>query len=547
VAVIALVIFFVVLGTGGDHHLSSKGGGSTTTATSPKKGGGGSVIDPEHSRTFLGHYGEEASWVIAENKLPGTKAWHIWWTPRNGYIQGFANLTYAAVGQKVNLYVSTSAPRYSIAAYRMGYYGGDGGRLVWTSREETGDIQPSCPLTTGINMVSCDNWKPSLSLQITKAFLPGDYLLKLTGSGHEQSYIMLTVWDPSSHAAYVIMGSTFTEAAWNTYGGYDFYQGIGACPADVYPVCNRARVVSLDRPFASGNGASDFFTNEYPVISFAEEHGLDVTYATDLTIDEHPAYLLEHRALLSLGHDECWSLSERQSAQNALNHGVNMIFFGASAVLRHVRLQASTLGPDREVVDYRDPTEDPLNGKASPLEVTANTWGSPPTDWPESGFVGEMYAGYLEPGTAGAPFVVQDAKAWIFRGTGLHDGSALPGVIEADFDHVSADFPMPSDVQVLGHSPIPLANVQTDLGQWGQYTYSDMTYYTSPTSKAGVFDSGNNNWIAAMTPCKLHTRGCTANQVRRITSNVFWLFGQGPAGRFIPSVSNLSQVLPAGS
>ena len=541
---LAVVAIVVVVATVGGSSPPSRAKSSERTTTTTKRP---AVVPPSpaHTTTTLTPYGLQASWVVAENKLPGTTGWQIRREPATGSIDGFASVPYAAAGERVVLYVNTTAPSFHVMAYRMGYYGGTGGRLVWRSAQIAGRAQPTCPLTPGINMVSCDNWAPSLSFRVSTSWVTGDYLLKLVGLGNEQSYILLVIWDPGAHAAYVIKNDLYTEEAWNTYGGYDFYQGLGTC-AESYPPCNRARVVSMDRPMA-GNGASDFFANEYPLVRFAEEHGLDVTYADDLTIEQHPAWLLQQRTLLSLGHDECWSLAEREAAQAAQNRGVNMVFFGASAVLRHVRLQASPLGPDREIVDYRDSSEDPLNGKVSPLEVTGNTWFSPPTDWPESGFVGEMYAGFLEPGSPPEPFVVYDANAWIFKGTGLQDGSALPGVIQADFDHVAPSWPMPSDLQVLGHSPILLANSQTELGQWGEYTYSDMTYYTTPKSKAGVLDTGDNNWIYSMNPCAPGVTACPAPAVQQITGNLLWLFGQGPAGRFIPSVTNWSQVTPAGS
>jgi hypothetical protein len=540
--VVAVVIAIATIGSGGAPHTGASGTTTTTRAKPPV------VVrppNPANSRTFLGADGLETSWVIAENKLPGTTGWQISHQSKTGSIAGFSNVPYAAVGDRVVLYVDTTARRFHVMAYRMGYYGGTGGRLMWRSPEVPGRVQPACPVSKGINMVSCDNWKPSLSFKVPPSFLPGDYLLRLDGSGNEQSYVLLVIWSASSHSAYVIKNDLYTEEAWNTYGGYDFYQGLGTC-AESYPPCNRARVVSLDRPM-DGNGANDFLANEYPLVRYAEEHGLDVTYADDLTLEQHPSWLLQHRALLSLGHDECWSLGERRAAQAAMSHGVNMIFFGASAVLRHVRLQSSRLGPDREIVDYRDSSEDPLNGKGNPLLVTGNAWFSPPTDWPESGFVGEMYAGFLEPGTPPAAFVVHDANAWIFKGTGLHNGSKLPGVIEADFDHVAPTWPMPSNLEVLGHSPILLSDSQTSLGQWGPYTYSDMTYYTSASSKAGVLDTGDNNWIYAMTPCAKTAKVCPATDVQKITGNLLWLFGQGPAGRFIPAVANWKQVTPAGS
>jgi len=543
-AVALVVSLTVALGTGGPGKRQA--GGSSSTRVPPSTRPVVTVPNPADSRTFLGPYGEEGSWVVAENKRPGTTAWAIGRQPKTGSIQGFADVTYAAVGGRVTLYVSSTAPRWRVDAFRMGYYGGKGGRLVWSSSEVPGHVQPGCPLTPGINMVACDNWKPSLTFAVTSAFLPGEYLLKLIGSQGEQSYVLLTVWDPASQAAYLFKGDVYTEQAWNTYGGYTFYQGLGTC-APTYPPCNRARVVSFDRPMTTGNGASDFLSNEYPLLRLMEEHGLDVTYADDLTVEQHPSILLQHRTILSLGHDECWSLTERLAAQRAQNHGVNLIFFGASAVLRHVRLQPSRLGADRELVDYRDSSEDPLNGKANPLEVTGNAWYSPPASWPETGLVGEMYAGYLEPGTPPAPFVVEDASAWIFKGTGLRNGSAIPGVIEADFDHVYSSWPMPSDLQVLGHSPIPLVDVQTDLGQWGQDTYSDATYYTTASSKAGVFDSGNNNWIYSLTTCSRRTKVCPAGVMAKITGNLLWLFGQGPAGRIVPSVANWQHVVPAGS
>jgi len=44
----------------------------------------------------------------------------------------------------VTLYVSSTAPRFRVEAYRMGYYGGKGGLLVWRSAEVTGRDQPNC-------------------------------------------------------------------------------------------------------------------------------------------------------------------------------------------------------------------------------------------------------------------------------------------------------------------------------------------------------------------------------------------------------------------
>jgi hypothetical protein len=494
--------------------------------------------------TSAGPYGVESSWVVAENKLPGTTAWKI--PPGTSTkIAGFASTTYIAQGSKVKLYVSTPAARFHIEAYRMGYYQGQGARLVWQSREISSHVQPTCPLTPTINMVACDNWTPTFTLEVTSAFVQGDYLLKLVGAGGQQSYIPLTIWDPSSTATYLLKNDVYTWQAWNPYGGYDFYAGVGSCPPEVYPLCTRARVVSYDRPYAYGDGTGDFLGSEYPFVRFVEQHGLDVAYVTDVTVEQHPSIVEHHKVLLSLGHDECWSLAERLAAVAAEHRGVNMVFFGASAVLRHVRLQSSPMGPDREEVDYRDGSADPLNGKGNPLQVTGNIWASPPADWSEVGFVGENYVGFVEPGMKAVPFVVADASAWIFKGTGLSDGSSVARVVATDLDEFDP-YDHPADVQILGHSPVPLNEVISELGDSQGFLDTDMTYYTDPASHAGIFDSGTTNWIPSLAPC-LSTRSCPASIVGKITGNLLALFGKGPAGLFQPSVPNWRKVYPSAS
>ena len=237
--------------------------------------------------------GREPGQIERENAQQGTTAWEIPAGMSTVAIQGFADHAYAAAGDTVGLYVSTPSSRFRVEAFRMGYYGGAGARLIWESDEIVGRTQPPCQMTNATNMVSCDNWTPSLQLRVTSAFVQGDYLLKLVASGGVgESYVPLTVWDPTSHAAYLIKNDIYTWQAWNPYGGYDFYAGQGNCPRNVYPICNRARVVSFDRPYGTGDGAGDFLGNEYPLVRFAEQHNLDVAYATDLTVQEHPSFVV---------------------------------------------------------------------------------------------------------------------------------------------------------------------------------------------------------------------------------------------------------------
>jgi hypothetical protein len=504
-----------------------------------------SAAAPDQSAAYLAADGVRSDWVLTENQRPGTTKWKITGAPATGGIAGFADVTYAQVGQNVTFYVNSSAPSFHVEAYRVGYYQGNGARLVWQSGVESGQQQPACPVAPGTNMVACDNWSPSFTLRIPSDFPQGDYLFKLVGAFNEQSYVPLTIWQPDSHGTYLIKNDVFTWQAWNPYGGYDYYQGVGSCPARVYPLCSRARVVSYDRPYdfadAGGQGTGDFLWLEAPLVRFMEQHGLDVSYATDVTVAEHPNSLGNHKVLLSLGHDECWSLQERQAAVAAYQKGMNLAFFGASAVLRHVRTQASPMGADREAVDYRDSTQDPLNGKGNPLEVTGNTWTSPPAGWSETPFVGESYNGFLEPKVT-KDLTVVNAGSWIFRGTGLANGAGVPNAIGSDVDSLAGNDTYPPDVEVLAHSTLPVNQAQANTRQGGNF-FSDMTYYSDPASGAGVWDSGTNNWIPALTPCA-NQAGCPAAGVRQMTTNLMLLFGQGPAGKISPSTGNRAQFYP---
>jgi hypothetical protein len=497
----------------------------------------------------LGADGVQSSAVVTENSLPGSKDWQLAPGTDSTAIQGFATSTQAQQGQTVNIYVNTSMPNYHVEAYRMGWYQGLGGRLIWSSPTEKGIAQPTCPLDTSINMVACWNWKLSANMIITSSFVPGDYLLKLVAGPKVASYILLTVWDPASTATYVVVNRSMVEQGWNNFGGYSFYAGHGGCIIDSssYPVCNRARVVSFDRPYNAGNGSSDFLTNEYPLVQLMEREGLDVTYITDITLSTDPAILADHKVLISLDHDESWTYAERLALLHAQAHGLNAIFFGAAAMVRHVRLEPSILGLNRQEVDYRDSYEDPLFAKGTdPNNVTGNTWEVPPASWSPLSQIGVEYSGFLSPDVF-VPMVVSDASSWVFKNTNLTNGSALQNVVASDIDHVIPSPGEPANVEVLAHSPVSTANGTFSGSTWNGESYSDMVYFTNPTSHAGTIDTGNNVWIGDLNRCTSAQVNCAAPELIKITNNILHVFGQGPAGLIEPATTNLTSIFPAGS
>jgi hypothetical protein len=446
--------------------------------------------------------------IAAENARAGTPGWTVQHASTSGQIEGYADRVSAQIGDTVTLYVTSSAPSWTATAYRMGWYGGLLAREVWQSGPQRGVVQAAPARDPATNMIST-RWAPSLAVPITTAWTPGDYLFKLTASSGRDSYVPLTVRDDGSHAPILVVNSVTTWQAYNLWGGYSLYSGPGG---------SRSEVVSFDRPYRLGDGSGDFLGNEERFVKLVEKEGLDVTYTTDVDLAERPALLLNHKVIVSLGHDEYYSLAMRAAVTSARDHGVNLIYLGANAVYRHIRLQPSALGPDREEINYRVARLDPLDGKDD-ADVTVQ-WREPPTNAPESTLLGEMY----QCNPVHADMVVTDPTAWVFAGTGLTVGQHLPGLVGSEYDHYSPADPQPpgSGVQLMAQSPLTCRRVAST---------ADFTYYVAP-SGGGVIDVGTNLWVPDILSDSDPDLGAT---VAHITLTMLQSASAGPLGTQHPA------------
>jgi len=471
-----------------------------------------------------------ADWVVAENLVPGTLDWVMSATRR---ISGYSDRVSAVHGDMVTLFVDPPPVPYRVELYRIGYYGGLGGRLVWRSSTFSGgNSQPPPTVSPDTFMVECQ-WQPTTKVTIDPSWPPGAYLFKLTGTdkGATAGYIPLCVRDDDTTAAFAIMHSVTTWQAYNAYGGRSLYVGPGTVRIGETGSSNRSRVVSFDRPYDQrGWGAPDFMGNEFPLVFLAEKLGLDVTYTTDIDLHQRPGDLARHRCLFSLGHDEYWSSAMRDGASQAVAGGMNLAFLGANAVYRHIRLEPSPLGEDRHQVCYKTDlaSEDPLSG-TDPAEVTFN-WPDGPVPRPEQELVGSQYADV----DAKADMVVADAGAWIFDRTGLSTGQHLAHVVQGEYDSHEPGLSGPGNVTVLAHSPV---------ANRGPGRFSDMTYYTAPGG-GGVLATGSAMFVCRLSDAPAIDANIVFAPIPGVTpvlwrmmENVFSLFGSGPASATQPSVA----------
>ncbi|HUQ62493.1 MAG TPA: N,N-dimethylformamidase beta subunit family domain-containing protein [Acidimicrobiales bacterium] len=468
--------------------------------------------------------GDPAAWLIDENQKPGTFDWQVKGPINKGNIEGFAEATSVNKGESVRLFISTDSPGYHIEAYRMGYYGGKQGRLVWRSGNLVGSRQAPPVVDFSTRMAEA-KWRPSLTLNVDATWPPGNYLIKLVADNGFQQFIPLAVRDDSSHAPLLVMNAVTTWQAYNKWGGHSLYEGQSSPDASFTPQ-QRSQVVSFDRPYVNDSGSGDFLGNELPLVTLVESLGLDVTYWTNIDLQQRPQLLANHKAILTLGHDEYWSLEMRQALERARDGGMNVAFFGANAIYRAIRLGPSDLGANRREFNYRVARDDPMTGVDS-SRVTVS-WREAPLNRPESALVGTYY----ECNPVKADLVVADPSAWVFAGTGLAAGDKLKNVVGPEFDRYEKSAPQPpGPVQVLSHSPVRCH---------GKASFSDMTYYSTP-SGAGVFATGTNWWISRLGPA-CAPNDCVDESVVRITQNVLKVFAVGPAGQAHPSTSNVSRL-----
>ena len=454
---------------------------------------------------------------VQENQRPGTSAWRITDLGAPGAVDGYADQQSVLPGQAFRLYVSTTARSFQVKAFRFGWYQGHQARLVWTSRQTPGQRQTAIHTTVGTHMVTAP-WHPSLIITTTN-WPPGSYLLRLDASSGAERYVPITVRSASTAGAVVILNDNTTWQAYNAWGGYSLYQGPDGLPRD------RGYAVSFDRPYDQ-NGAGRFLFFDQAAIALAEKTGIPLAYETDVDIDQHPGILAQARAVITLGHDEYYSLAMRDALTQARKAGTNLAFLGANAIYRHIRFADG----DRVIICYKAAAIDPLFGKDN--ADTTQQWRDAPDPRPESVLTGVFY----ECNPVSAPWVVYDPSSWIFAGTDARKGERFAGMVGPEYDRLNPAVPFPRPMQVLAHSPLTCD---------GFSTFSDSVYYTV-ASGAGVFGSGTMRWVCAMRgPHCGHGLTVAAERfVDRATQNLLRAFAAGPAGRGHPARDNVAQVKP---
>ncbi|HYH77529.1 MAG TPA: N,N-dimethylformamidase beta subunit family domain-containing protein, partial [Arthrobacter sp.] len=485
--------------------------------------------------------------VACENTLPGSPAseWQVAGAG-SSTIQGYATSMSVNVGQAVTFKVKTTSSAYRIDIYRLGYYQGLGARKVASNILPSVPLpqsQPNCLTFSATGLIDCGNWAVSASWQVPATAVSGVYLARLVRTDvSAASVIPFVVRDDAAHSDLLFQTADSTWQAYNTYGGNSLYGCTVACPPGNPQAYKAAFKVSYNRPFTTGGeaqGQNWLMYAEYPMIRFIEANGYDVSYMSGLDVSTKAPLLLNHKAFLSVGHDEYWTAEQRANVEAARDAGVHLAFFSGNEIFWKTRWESSSAGtvtPNRTVASYKDTH---FNGPVDPVSWTG-TWRDPRYGTatgggnPENSLTGQYFV--VNSGTTDieVPAAYKQLRLW--RNTSipslasgasatLGDGAGTLGY-EWDID-ADNGFRPPGQFR-LSHTTSTTAEIFTDYGsstQQGGTATHNLTMYKA-NSGALVFGAGTIQWSWGLDS---YTTGKSVDRdMQQATVNLFADMGSQP-------------------
>jgi hypothetical protein len=391
--------------------------------------------------------------VKAENDREGTTDWQLTYTRidpkskctrfggglggRSVLIEGFASRASVRPGDKLDFHVSTDPPSpFTIDLYRLGYYQGKGGRHVLRLGPFKGQAQPT-PEVGDERLREC-RWEPAASLEIPRDWVSGVYLGKLSATKHRyQSYVVFIVRDDRP-ADFVFQCSDNTWQAYNAWpDNYSLYIN----DRKDGKILTSGVKVSFDRPYGKytqildnplSQGSGEFLLWEFPLAFWMESLGYDVTYCSNSDVATDPKCVTRARAFLSVGHDEYWGREQYDHLMGAVKAGVNVAFLSGNTCC-FVAPYAASAGK----VPNRVLTRAGRYGGIRPKEE--KYMADLPAEAPnEATLIG---AQTVSPFNGSGDWVVSRPGHWLFEGTKLKKGDAIPGLVGWEFHGEPAAIP----------------------------------------------------------------------------------------------------------
>ena len=296
--------------------------------------------------------------IVTENALTGNPI-SEWGVPnfRDTRIAGFSTKMSLNAGETVHFKISVeTGATFTLKIYRLGYYGGNGARLIVNLGTLSGVAQPAGISDPATGLLDCGNWSESASWAIPSTAVSGFYIAKIERTGGGSNHIAFVIRNDASNSDLYLQVPDETWQAYNGYGGNSLYDGTTSFPN------GHAVKVSYNRPFFPYNSLfstdgreADWYMNAlYPMIRWLERNGYNLTYTSSNDVERNGSRLLNHKVFLSVGHDEYWSKNQRANVEAARNAGVHLAFFSGNEVYWKTRWESAAGNEDRTLVCYKE-------------------------------------------------------------------------------------------------------------------------------------------------------------------------------------------------
>ncbi len=377
--------------------------------------------------------------VQKENEKEGTRDWQLTRVRvergehRSSIIEGFCSMQSVATGDSLTFFVSTDpARRFFLDIFRLGYYGGRGGRLMQQFGPLKGATQPTP--SAGRNRLRECLWEPSFTLKIPGDWTSGVYLGKLTTepAGKEpywQSYVIFVLRD--SRPADILFQCS--DNTWQAYNNWPENDSLYTHPDGAH---TPGVSVSFDRPYAKFSmifdhplslGSGEFLLWEFPLCYWLEQQGYDVSYSSNSDILD-PAFVTRCKCFLSVGHDEYWDLRQYRSLETAIQEGVNVLWLSANSVYMVSPFTPATTGEPNRVIT-RAGSYGPLRQEEA--DAYGHMMGPFETHGPDERKI--IGARTIVPFNGGGDWTCTAPDHWIFEGSGMSRGDSIPGLVGWEF------------------------------------------------------------------------------------------------------------------
>jgi len=236
----------------------------------------------------------------------------------------------------------------------------------------------------------------------------------------------------------------------NTWQAYNYEDG------DSWYLNSSVHTIDLSRPYLDAGVPPHYRGYDHGFIRWLALHHVQADLLSDDDLDAaSPRQLARYDLIVFSGHEEYVTKHEFDVVQRYRDLGGNLAFLSSNnffyAVTKH---------------------GDRMDGRSRWRDMGR----------PEASLLGAQYVDWNHDRYPNRPYHVTDTAAapWLFRGTGLRDGSTF-GVYGIEIDAVTASSPSGTKV---------LARIQDEFGPGKS---AEMTYYATPRG-AKVFSAGVMNF-----------------------------------------------------